>query len=114
MLSKASIMLASLIHISVLHSVQVMVTSYGMLRKNLEPLLEVWLPNDVCAQAIMACEKLTRHRIFHVFSSQSTSAESNHMVQVPWHVCILDEVHMVKNRNADVTQAAMQLRTCFR
>ena len=41
MLSNASITLTSLIHISWLHSVQVMVASYGMLRKNLEPLLEV-------------------------------------------------------------------------
>ena len=41
--SAISATLASMpfIQISVLHSVQVMITSYGMLRKNLEPLLEV-------------------------------------------------------------------------
>jgi hypothetical protein len=81
MLSNASITLASLIHISILHSVQVMITSYGMLRKNLEPLLEVWLPNDVCAQAIMACEELTRHRFPTMFKLET--ATSNHMVADP-------------------------------
>lgn len=35
-------------------------------------------------------------------------------VQVPWHVVILDEAHMVKNDKALTTEAAMQLRTCFR
>jgi SNF2 family DNA or RNA helicase len=56
--------------------------------------------------------KLTRHRLC-VFSSQKLLSRTI-WSQVPWHVCILDEVHIAKNFNAQVTQAAMQLRTCFR
>jgi hypothetical protein len=39
----------SLIKISLLHSVQVMVTTYDMLRQNLENLLEVKCKGRMCA-----------------------------------------------------------------
>lgn len=36
------------------------------------------------------------------------------MLEIPWHVAILDEAHTVKNPKSQITDAVMQLKTCFR
>lgn len=36
------------------------------------------------------------------------------VMQVPWHLVILDEAHQIKNEKTSGFKAAMALRTCFR
>lgn len=36
------------------------------------------------------------------------------MLEIPWHVAILDEAHTVKNPKSQITDAVMQLKTCFK